>query len=259
MSPVEMDPSSPQHRQQAVLMESHRYRWSGALIQLQEPVAYPEGWAMQQQLHAECAAGVRPDTLVLLEHLPVYTIGRSTKAEHLSIGEAALQKTGALVRAVNRGGSITYHGPGQLVGYPILTLSRYASGPRSYVWLLEEMLIRTLAQWEISGHRIDRAPGVWVRSSCSRGEEKIASIGVRVDRGVTLHGFALNVDLDLTPFSLVAPCGLAGCRTTSMAERRQSTVSIRMVAEQIAKSFSTCFDIAWPDHSAETMVAIIDS
>lgn len=160
---------------------------------------------------------------------------------------------------MNRGGSITYHGPGQLVGYPILMLSRFASGPRSYVWLLEEMLIRTLAHWEISGHRIDRAPGVWVRSSCSGGEEKIASIGVRVDRGVTLHGFALNVDLDLTPFSLVAPCGLAGCRTTSMAECRQSPVSTRMVAEQIAKSFSTCFDIAWPDHPADTMMAITDS
>lgn len=251
MTSVDIAPSSSHHRLQRPLPGPHSHLWAGALIKLQDPVPYPEGWAMQRQLHAECVAGVRPDTLVLLEHLPVYTMGRRTKAAHLGLGEATLRKTGALIQSVNRGGSITYHGPGQLVGYPILTLSRYAPGPRLYVWLLEEMLIRTLALWEIAAHRIDGAPGIWVRSR--GGEAKIASIGVRVERGVTLHGFALNVDLDLTPFSLVVPCGLEGCRTTTIAQCRQAPVSIRTVTEQVAMNFSTCFNVAWLDHSGDLM------
>jgi lipoate-protein ligase B len=228
-----------------------RHSRPGTLITFRDPIPYQEGWQIQQQFHAERVSQSRPDTLMLLEHLPVYTAGRRTEPAHLGRGEAALRRTGATVQPVNRGGSITYHGPGQLVGYPIFSLTPYASGPKEYVRLLEEVLIRTLALWEIEGHRVSKAPGVWVRSD--RGEAKIAAIGVRIDQGVTLHGFALNVDLDLTPFSLIVPCGLARCRVTSVAELYQSSVPLGEVAAQVADMFSSLFNIEWAGPSADSM------
>jgi lipoyl(octanoyl) transferase len=221
------------------------------LVRFQHPMPYMEGWALQQQLHAERLTGARMDSILLLEHQPVYTMGRRTESAHLGIGETALRLTGASVQPVNRGGSITYHGPGQLVGYPILQLAHYAPGPKTYVRMLEEVLIGTLACWGIEGHRIDKSPGVWVRDD--QGEAKIASIGVRVDQGITLHGFALNVDLDLTPFSLITPCGLAQSRTTSLANLLQSEIPLDRVAEQVAERFSTVFNIAWTHMTADIM------
>lgn len=219
------------------------------LIMLSNPVPYQEAWTLQQRLHAERLACTRPDILLLLEHQPVYTMGRRTESAHLGLGETALRQMGATVQTVNRGGSITYHGPGQLVGYPILQLSRYAQGPRSYVRLLEDVLIGTLALWGIEGHRVDKNPGVWVRSDS--GDAKIASIGIRIDRGITLHGFALNVDLDLAPFTRIMPCGLADCRTTSLAELCHTSVSVALVAEQIAEIFAGLFKVSWTHPSAE--------
>jgi len=219
------------------------------LIKLSHPIPYQTAWALQQQLHAERLAGASPDALLLLEHQPVYTMGRRTASAHLGQGETVLRQNGATVETVNRGGSITYHGPGQLIGYPILQLSHYAQGPKAYVRLLEDVLIGTLALWGIEGHRVDKNPGVWVRSD--QGDAKIASIGIRIDRGVTLHGFALNVDLDLAPFSHIMPCGLAGCTTTSLAELCHTSVSIALVAEQIAEIFSGLFKISWTYVSAE--------
>lgn len=178
-----------------------------------------------------------------LEHQPVYTLGRRTLPSHLREGEAVLRATGVAVEQVNRGGSVTYHGPGQLVGYPILRLSRVASGPKEYVWLLEETLRRTLACWGIESYRVDRKPGLFV--TAAQEETKIAAIGVRVDRGVTLHGFALNVDLDLTPFGRIVPCGLEGRSTTSIAALRQSSVPIKLVAQQVAEQFGCLFKLFW--------------
>lgn len=215
----------------------------GTLLTFQDLVPYPQGWALQQRLHAERASGTRVDTLVLLEHLPVYTIGRRTKLDHLGRGEAALRETGALIEPVNRGGSVTYHGPGQLVGYPILRLAQYAAGPKAYVRLLEDVLIDTLALSGIIGYRRDRQPGVWTRSE--RGMAKIASIGVRVERGVTLHGFALNVDLDLSPFTHIVPCGLEECEITSMADIMQLPVSLPMIVRQVAEVFASVFHLEW--------------
>jgi lipoyl(octanoyl) transferase len=221
----------------------------GLLIQLSDPIPYQEAWTLQQRLHAKRLAGNSPDVLLLLEHQPVYTMGRRTESAHLGLGETALRQWGATVQTVNRGGSITYHGPGQLVGYPILQLSRYAQGPKAYVRLLEDVLIGTLALWGVEGHRVDKNPGVWVRSD--QGDAKIASIGIRIDQGITLHGFALNVDLDLAPFSHIMPCGLTECRTTSLAELCHTSVPVAQVAEQIAEIFSGLFKISWTDLSVE--------
>lgn len=215
----------------------------GTLVQFSEPIPYAEAWTLQKQLQEERIAERQGDALLLLEHSPVYTLGRSTHPTHWDCGEEVLRRTGASLQSVDRGGSITYHGPGQVVGYPILKLSHYCSGPKQYVRKLEEVLIHTLSRWEIEGYRLEKKPGVWVRWSDA--DAKIAAIGVRIDHGVTIHGFALNVDLDLSPFSHIIPCGLAQCHITSMAEVRQSAVSSSVVAQQVAQEFAQTFNMQW--------------
>lgn len=210
----------------------------GRLVIFSDPVPYSDAWQLQQRWHAERMENRRSDTLMLLQHEPVYTMGRRTAPTHLPLSD-----TGLAVESVNRGGSITYHGPGQLIGYPILKLAQFASGPKDYVWLLEEVLIRTLALWDIEGHRLHKKPGVFVRLHGH--ESKIASIGIRVERGITLHGFAVNVDLDLLPFTSIVPCGLEGCVTTSMAEIRRSSVPFALVTEQVSTAFADLFKIFW--------------
>jgi len=223
----------------------------GRLVRFSQPIPYAEAWTLQKQLQEERIADRQGDVLLLLEHSPVYTLGRTTKPAHWDCGEAVLRRTGTSLQFVDRGGSITYHGPGQVVGYPILKLSHYCSGPKQYVWKLEEVLIRTLWGWGIEGYRIEKKPGVWVR--WNHADAKIAAIGVRIDHGVTIHGFALNVDMDLSPFSHILPCGLAECHITSMAEVRKSAVSISAVAEQTAEEFARIFTIHWMSLSPDIM------
>ncbi len=207
------------------------------------PLPYADTWALQRRLQAERIADLRPDLLLLLEHMPVYTMGRTTRPTHWSGNEHLLRQLGATLQPVDRGGSITYHGPGQLTGYPILKLSRLCPGPKIYVQMLEQVLIDVLALSGIDGYRVEKKPGVWVRIDGA--EAKLASIGVRLDRGVTMHGFALNVDLDLSPFSHIVPCGLDRCRMTSMAEVRQEPIAATLVAQQVARCFANIFNIEW--------------
>jgi lipoate-protein ligase B len=216
---------------------------TGTLVRFLQPIPYAEAWTLQKQIQEERIAERQGDVLLLLEHLPVYTLGRTTQPAHWGCGEAALRRTGANLQFVDRGGSITYHGPGQVVAYPILKLSHYCAGPKQYVRKLEEVLIHTLLRWGIEGYRLEKKPGVWVRWDHT--DAKIASIGVRIDHGVTIHGFSLNVDLDLSPFSHIMPCGLTQCHITSMAEVRQSTVSPSVVAQQMAQEFARTFNIQW--------------
>ena len=224
---------------------------AGTLIRFSQPIPYAEAWILQKQLQEERIAERRGDVLLLLEHLPVYTLGRTTQPAHWNCGGEALLRTGASLQSVDRGGSITYHGPGQVVGYPILKLSHYCSGPKQYVRKLEEVLIHTLSRWGIEGYRLERKPGVWVR--WNHADAKIAAIGVRIDHGVTIHGFALNVDLDLSPFSHIIPCGLAQCHITSMAEVRQSALSSSLVAQQVAQEFARTFSIQWMSFPPDIM------
>jgi lipoate-protein ligase B len=174
-------------------------------------VDYLDGWQRQRELIEACRADGRA-RLLLLEHPPTYTLGVRGRDEHLLLAGEALSKLGASVHRVDRGGDITFHGPGQLVGYPILDLRRWGEGPRWYVRALESMLIEALASVGIEAGRREGAVGVWA------GDAKIASIGVRVSRGITSHGFALNVDPDLRYFDYIVPCGLPGVRMASMAE-----------------------------------------
>jgi lipoyl(octanoyl) transferase len=213
---------------------------AGAVHVFPEPVPYLIAWEMQSRLHKERLANLRPDTILILEHTPVYTLGRRTKQSHWGGDEIALCEDGAELHHVNRGGSVTFHGPGQIVGYPVLKLDRYAAGPKQLVWLLEEVIIRSLGCWDIAGCRIAGKPGVWVMSP---EPQKIAFLGIRIEQGVTLHGIALNVDLDLTPFRRIHPCGFADCYVTSMAAVCQTAVSVDAVKQEIARVFAAVFSL----------------
>ena len=167
-------------------------------------VGYLEGWRLQEAVATRVAAG-GPERLLLLEHDPVYTIGRRGTLAHLTAAPDDLRSAGASVYRVDRGGDITYHGPGQLVGYPILSLGD-APDVVAYVRALEDALRATLAEFGIPSRTIAGRTGVWVALP-DRRDAKIAAIGVRVSRGVTRHGFALNVDTDLAAFDRMIPCG----------------------------------------------------
>ena len=177
-------------------------------------VDYREAWELQRRLHAEVAAGERPDTVLLLEHAAVYTAGRRTNSWERPLD-------GTPVVDVDRGGRITWHGPGQLVGYPLVRL-RGALDVVGYVRRVEQLLIDAAARFGVEGFRVGERTGVWVGSEepavpGGRSERKVAAIGVRVAKGVTMHGFALNCDTDLQGFGQIVPCGLSDAGVTSLS------------------------------------------
>lgn len=215
---------------------------TGAVRIFPEPVPYLIAWEIQSRLHEERLLDLQPDTVLILEHPPVYTFGRRTKLSHWGGSESALCEDGAELHRINRGGSVTFHGPGQIVVYPVLKLDQHAAGPRQLVWLLEEVIIQVLATWNITGSRIVGKPGVWIMTP---EPQKIAFLGLRIEHGVTLHGFALNVDMDLTPFQRIHPCGFPDCRVTSMAAVRRTAVPVDIVKQELAQSFAMVFALNW--------------
>ncbi len=219
-----------------------RHSSDGILLTFPTQVPYSTAWALQSQFHYERQLDLRPDTVLILEHQPVYTLGRTTKLSDWGGNEATLCTNGADLFHVNRGGSITYHGPGQIVAYPIMRLRQHATGPRQLVWKLEEVMIRLLAKWNIGGARIAKWPGVWVMNPTPA---KIASIGLRVQQGITLHGFALNVDMDLEPFRRIHPCGLPHCPVTSMATLLNTQIPMDEIKDELARILSSVFAIEW--------------
>jgi lipoyl(octanoyl) transferase len=181
----------------------------GHLLNLGE-TPYLEAWELQREVAAEVREGTRPDTVIFLEHPPVVTVGRRTGGDELHVPAG----TPVEIVETDRGGKSTFHGPGQLVCYPILDLNRHGRDVRRYCRDLEEALIRTLASFGLEAARIDGLTGVWLE----RPPRKIASIGVHISRWVTTHGYALNVDLDPAPFTdWITACGLEGAAFTTMA------------------------------------------
>jgi len=213
----------------------------GRLIILSR-IPYASALTMQEYLASRRLSDILPDTLLLLEHDPVFTAGRTAKIADFPVDKESASEISIQIIRVNRGGSVTYHGPGQVVGYPVLRLRDHCAGPKSYVSLLEDVLIRTLADWGIVGRRRDRLPGVWVGSDCPM---KIASIGVRISQGITTHGFALNVDMDLEPFLHIIPCGISGCQVTSMAAVLGKPMGIARVMLTLATHFADIFGVVW--------------
>ena len=183
-------------------------------------VDYSAGWDLQQQLHGQVLAGEAPDTVLLLEHTPVYTAGRRTEPHERPFD-------GTPVIDVDRGGKLTWHGPGQLVGYPILRLADPAH-VKAYVAALEAAVICVLQDYGIAGVRIEGRSGVWVRGDglpFGVPDRKIAAVGIRVHHGVTMHGFSLNCSNDLAPYSQIIACGITDAGTTSISAETGRTVS----------------------------------
>ena len=193
-------------------------------------VEYHRAWELQVELATKVHDGAQPNTLLLLEHSPVYTKGRLSKPEHILLSDEELRQRGIGLYEADRGGQVTFHGPGQLVAYPVVDLREWG-GPVKYVRTLERIIVDSLADFKIIAETIDGITGVWVDGA------KIAAIGVKVSRGVAYHGFAINVTTDLSYYSHIVPCGIADRPVTSMAEVLGEDVDMAMAQYSLAYQF----------------------
>jgi len=196
---------------------------------------YEEVLGLQERLVRERFAGSIPDLLLTVEHPPTYTLGRAAKEEDLLLSPQELERRGIRAFHIARGGRVTYHGPGQIVGYPILDLKEFGQDVHRYLRALEDVLIRTVGSFGINGERIAGRTGVWV------GGAKIAAIGVGIRRWITFHGFALNVAADLSYFHGIIPCGIAGCPVTSMSLALGRPIEIAQVLPVLGSCFADTF------------------
>lgn len=203
-------------------------------------VPYAEALALQERLVAARVAGSIPDTLLMLEHPPVITLGRGAKEAHLRFGRESLAARGIEVFDTGRGGDVTYHGPGQLVAYPILDLSPDRQDVRRYVKDLEETMIRACADFGLGAERIAGLNGTWLRST-ELGDRKIGAIGVRISRWVTMHGLALNVTTNLAHFALIVPCGIVGKGVTSLGLELDRPVAMADAMDALERRFAEVF------------------
>ncbi len=194
-------------------------------------VPYLDGWELQRRVHEDVVSGIRPDTLLLLEHEAVYTAGKRTEPHERPTD-------GTPVIDVDRGGKITWHGPGQLVGYPIVRLPEPVDVV-AHVRRLEGILIDVLRPLGVDGYRVEGRSGVWVRRPLS--EDKVAAIGVRVQRGVTMHGFALNCDNSLAAFRGIIPCGITDAGVTTISEIVGREISPADVVDAVAAAFAEAY------------------
>lgn len=208
----------------------------GVAVERLGEVPYREAWALQREIVRRRAAREVPDTLLLLSHPPVVTLGKGGALEHLVGSPGELADRGVEFVETDRGGDITFHGPGQIVGYAIVDLTPRGRDLHRFLRDLEEVLIRTLAGFGIAASRAAGLTGVWVADA------KVAAMGIRVSRWITHHGFALNVDTDLSYFDLIVPCGIADRRVTSMAELLGRPVERERVEEALGWAFAEIFD-----------------
>jgi lipoyl(octanoyl) transferase len=213
-------------------------------------VPYAEGLRLQAEVVAARKAGVIGDTLLLLEHPPVLTLGRNASREHILASDELLAQRGVEVHEINRGGDVTYHGPGQLVGYPIFDLRGDIPGKRGphlgpvdFVRLMEEALILTCKDFGVPAQRICKLTGVWTLAGGNVHEKKIAAIGVHVSQAVTSHGFALNVSTDLRDFDWIVPCGITDRTVTSLELESPQTPppTLEQAANSVSANFGRVF------------------
>ncbi len=217
-------------------------------------IPYTEALALQRQVVAARKAGSVPDVLLLCQHPHVITLGRSGKREHLLGSERLLEQMGVTFAESNRGGDITYHGPGQLVGYPIVDLSRMRKDVVWYVRGLEEAMIRATADFGLAARRVEGKTGVWV-DTAQGATEKLAAIGVHISRWVTSHGLAYNVATDLRYFDLIVPCGIRDCRAVSLEKLLGRAVDFRAAAESMVRRWGEVFGLETCPASREELEA----
>lgn len=226
-------------------------------------IPYRDAWALQESRldevvgrklrnRAQAEAGPQWHYLLFCEHPPVYTLGKSGDMEHLLLSEAELQRQGFEFFKINRGGDITYHGPGQIVGYPIFDLDCFFTDVHKYVRYLEEAVIRVMAHYGLSGGREEGYTGVWLPADGDRPKRKICAIGVHLRRWVTLHGFAFNVNTNLQHFEHIVPCGIADAdkAVTSMAQELGRALDVQLLKEQLKAEFAQLFQFEFAAQQA---------
>ena len=211
-------------------------------------VDYVDTWDLQKRLQQRLVSNKRsespqdiPHVALLVEHPPVFTLGKSGDESNLLANEQDLEKAGATFVRIDRGGDITYHGPGQIVGYPILDLDRFYTDIHRYLRDLEEGIIRTCANYEIEATRFDKGTGVWVTQKAGN-ERKLCAMGIRCSRWVTMHGFALNVSPELEHFNMIVPCGITDRGVTSMEMELLDVLDRSEVEHRIIQHFADVFD-----------------
>lgn len=204
---------------------------------------YREAWLWQHDYHARCRA-TGENILLLTEHLPVVTVGYRCPREQL-LSVAVLEQQGIPIIEVERGGGVTYHGPGQLVVYPLFSSLFRSCGVKKFIARLEAIMCQVSRHFGVRTTRRQGFPGVWV------GEQKLGAVGIAVRRGVSLHGFALNVNIDLQPFSYIVPCGVRDARVTSLSRERGEQVAMRAVSEQIPRVFGDIFAVPVKENDYE--------
>jgi lipoyl(octanoyl) transferase len=214
--------------------------------------AYRKAYQLQEHLLNARINRQIPDVLLLLEHEPVITLGRGAKHDHLLADPQALTENGIGVFETNRGGDITYHGPGQLVGYPVIDLSSIERNVRRYVWSLEEVMIRVAETFGVRASRIQGLNGAWV------GNSKIGAVGVRIDHWVTMHGFAFNVHTDLRAFDLIIPCGIRDRQVTSLSKELSRRVDVAEVLEVTVTHFATVFNKKGAIRNPEEILSAVE-
>jgi len=224
-------------------------------------IGYAEAWELQKRLVTARKNGAIEDVLLLCEHPHVITLGRNGKREHLLASEQVLRQKGVEFHSSDRGGDITYHGPGQLVGYPILNLAAIRKDVVWYVRMLEEVMIRATAGFGITAERVSGKTGIWVRGAFNDSnapastEEKLGAIGVHISRWVTSHGFAYNVSTDLRYFDLIVPCGIAGRKATSLEKILVRAVTRKEVVQPVVRNFGEVFGLEMRETSRDDLLA----
>jgi len=199
-------------------------------------IDYKEAWDLQQDIHSKRVSGKVADTFFLLEHPNTYTLGKTAHKENLIGTEDYLKQNQISVYDIDRGGDITFHGPGQIVGYPIIDLNKWYKDTHKYLRALEELIIKTCNDYYLSCERNAKHTGVWI------GDRKIAAIGIKVSRWITMHGFAFNVNTDLNLFNGIIPCGIQDKSVTSLSKELNKAISIPEVKERILNNFSHVFN-----------------
>lgn len=231
-------------------------------------IDYKQCWDLQEQILAETLRQKKANRdlpleqqyhprhyLLFCEHPHVYTLGKSGDENHLLADAASLQKQKAVFYRINRGGDITYHGPGQLVGYPIFDLDHFFNDIHKYLRFLEEAVIRTLAQYKIIAGRIKGLTGVWLDAEDPLRARKICAFGVRCSRWVTMHGFAFNINTDLSYFNNIIPCGITDKSVTSLQRELGHTIDIKEVGHYLKNHLATLFNCNFTDQKINTIVA----
>jgi lipoyl(octanoyl) transferase len=223
-------------------------------------IGYAEAWELQKRLVASRKTGAIEDVLLLCEHPHVITLGRNGKRDHLLASQQVLRQKGVEFHSSDRGGDITYHGPGQLVGYPVLNLGAIRKDVVWYVRMLEETMIRATAEFGISAERVAGKTGIWVRgkndsNAASQIEEKLGAIGVHISRWVTSHGFAYNVSTDLRYFDLIVPCGITGRKATSLEKILGRAVTRKEAVQPVVRNFGEVFGLEMRETSRDDLLA----